>query len=314
VLIGTAHLPIPDHPRIRHLGFLPDRDKFDAIAAAEALVMPSYFESLSMVALEAWALGKPVLANGRCDVLRGQAVRSNGGLYYENYGEFAEAVRVLDSAPHVASTLGENGSRFFRAHYAWPVIERKYLDMFEQLSKQDAADIARRPAPELPGWWGRRQKTLPPAREVLAGLPLGPVLGREPREARGPRDERDGREPRDPRQARDVRPPRPAASAPPSPPPAAAPPMQGRSHRRDDSRNRGRDGRDGRAPRSPQGGTQNQGGKPTSARPATPPGTPRPAGGTAPPAGDGQAPRGHRGGRQRRGRRPGDRPARKSEA
>ena len=34
-------------------------------------IMPSYFESLSMVALEAWALGKPVLANGKCDVLEG---------------------------------------------------------------------------------------------------------------------------------------------------------------------------------------------------------------------------------------------------
>ena len=54
------------------------------MAAADLLIMPSYFESLSMVALEAWALGRPVLANGKCDVLKGQCVRSNAGLYYEN--------------------------------------------------------------------------------------------------------------------------------------------------------------------------------------------------------------------------------------
>jgi len=71
VLIGKEILPIPDHPRIRHLGFLDDQDKFDALAAADLLIMPSYYESLSMVALEAWALGKPVLANGKCEVLRG---------------------------------------------------------------------------------------------------------------------------------------------------------------------------------------------------------------------------------------------------
>ena len=71
VLIGTPVMPIPDHPHVRHLGFVSDADKFDAIAGATALVMPSYFESLSMVALEAWALGRPVLANGRCDVLVG---------------------------------------------------------------------------------------------------------------------------------------------------------------------------------------------------------------------------------------------------
>ena len=83
VLIGNSLLPIPEHPRIRHLGFLDDADKFDAMAAADLLIMPSYFESLSMVALEAWALGRPVLANGKCDVLKGQCIRSNAGLYYE---------------------------------------------------------------------------------------------------------------------------------------------------------------------------------------------------------------------------------------
>ena len=56
---------------------LATEDKFDALAAADLLIMPSYFESLSMVALEAWALGRPVLANGRCDVLKGQCIRSN---------------------------------------------------------------------------------------------------------------------------------------------------------------------------------------------------------------------------------------------
>ena len=88
MLIGNTLLPIPEHKRIRHLGFVNDTDKFDAMAAAELLIMPSYYESLSMVALEAWALGKPVLANGKCDVLKGQCLRSNAGLFYETLGEF----------------------------------------------------------------------------------------------------------------------------------------------------------------------------------------------------------------------------------
>ncbi len=172
VLIGTPVLPVPDHPRIKHLGFVSDQEKYDALAAAEFLIMPSYFESLSMVALEAWALGKPVLANGKCDVLRGQAIRSNAALYYDNYAEFVEAVRVLESSATVPVALGRNGGAFFRANYTWPVIERKYLDMFDRLTRDPGAG---RTLDALPGWWGRRQRTLPPAREVLAGIPSGPV-------------------------------------------------------------------------------------------------------------------------------------------
>ena len=123
VLVGNAIIAVPKHPRIRHLGFLDDRDKFDALAAADLLIMPSYFESLSMVALEAWALGRPVLANGRCDVLKGQCIRSKAGLDYERYEEFVEAMYSLESNGPLNARLGQNGRDFFCRHYAWSVIE-----------------------------------------------------------------------------------------------------------------------------------------------------------------------------------------------
>ncbi len=172
VLLGNAVLPVPTHPRIRALGFVSDDDKFDALAAADVLVMPSPYESLSMVALEAWALGKPVLVNGRCDVLRGQTVRSNGGLYYETYQEFAESLFALEASGPLGAVLGGQGREFFTQHYSWPVIERKYLDMFDRLTREPARE-AREP---WPGWWARRQRTQPPARQVVDGVPAGPVL------------------------------------------------------------------------------------------------------------------------------------------
>jgi len=170
VLVGTPHVPIPKHPRIHHLGFLDDQDKYDAMAAAELLIMPSYLESLSMVALEAWAMGKPVLANAKCDVLQGQCLRSNAGLFYENFREFSETLRAIDSGPSLQAALGRNGRAFFERHYAWPVIEKKYVDMLEQLSKET-------PAPQLepmPGWFTSRRRTLPPAEGVVKQLPAGP--------------------------------------------------------------------------------------------------------------------------------------------
>lgn len=190
VLVGQSLLPVPAHPRIRHLGFLEEADKFDAMAAADLLIMPSYFESLSMVAVEAWGLGRPVLANGACDVLKGQCLRSNAGLYYESYPEFLETIDAIERNRRVASALGRNGRRYYAEHYAWPVVERKYLDMLDRLSRE-----ARLRAIEpLPGWLERRRRNLPPAREVLAGLPAGPVrpAGGRPNGSHGAADRRGG--------------------------------------------------------------------------------------------------------------------------
>jgi glycosyltransferase involved in cell wall biosynthesis len=172
VLIGNSLLPVPNDPRIRHLGFLDDADKFDALAAADLLIMPSYFESLSMVALEAWAVGRPVLANGKCDVLKGQCIRSNAGLYYESLPEFIETLRAIECNRWLSTALGKNGRMFFREHYDWPVLERKYLDMFARLAKE----TVRKTLPPLPGWLDRRRQDLPPAETVAAELPTGPVV------------------------------------------------------------------------------------------------------------------------------------------
>jgi glycosyltransferase involved in cell wall biosynthesis len=173
-------MPVPPHHRIHHLGYLSDEDKFDALAAADLLIMPSYFESLSMVALEAWALGRPVLANGRCDVLKGQCIRSNAGLYYESYEEFAETLYSLESNGPLHARLGRNGREYFARHYAWPVIEQKYLDMFAALKKQAAS-----PAIEpLPGWLARRRREVPAASAVLAAIPSGAVVRVDSRQGR----------------------------------------------------------------------------------------------------------------------------------
>ena len=171
VLIGTPVMPIPDHPHIRHLGFVSDAEKFDLLAAAEVLVMPSYYESLSMVALEAWALGRPVLVNAHCDVLLGQCLRSNAGLYYETAEDFAGALDAILEDPALAEALGGRGRLYFAEHYTWPVIERKYLNMFQQLSTNPPTHDME----PIPGHFERRRRHCPPALDVLRRLPSGPV-------------------------------------------------------------------------------------------------------------------------------------------
>ncbi|MCK4835394.1 MAG: glycosyltransferase family 4 protein [Candidatus Aminicenantes bacterium] len=133
VLMGKSLIEVPDHPRIRHLGFVSDQDKFDGLKGSDFLIIPSQFESLSMVALEAWAIGKPVIVNGRTDVLQGQCRRSNAGLWYTNYGEFKKVMLMICQDGELRKSLGENGKEFFQKNYSWLVIENKYQHIINRL-------------------------------------------------------------------------------------------------------------------------------------------------------------------------------------
>jgi len=138
VLVGNTKLKIPSHPDIIYLGFTSEEEKFSALNGAEFLLMPSFFESLSMVTLEAWAMGKPVLANARCEVLKGQCERSHAGFYYENYSEFNLAFHLLLSAERLRKIMGTNGKKYFDQNYTWEVIENKYLALLDRLSERSA--------------------------------------------------------------------------------------------------------------------------------------------------------------------------------
>lgn len=131
VLAGKPFMEMPSHPDILPLGFLEEEEKRQVLAAAHLLVMPSSYESLSIVVLEAWALGVPVLVNGQCAVLRGQCRRSGGGLEYSDYEDFRIALLRFAQEPGLGRRLGEHGCRYVRENYAWPVVERTYLHWAE---------------------------------------------------------------------------------------------------------------------------------------------------------------------------------------
>lgn len=129
VLAGKAVIPVPDHPRIRPLGYVSEEEKVAALRQCRLLVMPSPYESLSIVTLEAWKLGVPVLANARCRVLMGQCLRSNGGLFYHGYAEFAEGLKILLDQPDVGRRLGEQGRTYVEDEYSWERVEAKVEDL-----------------------------------------------------------------------------------------------------------------------------------------------------------------------------------------
>jgi glycosyltransferase involved in cell wall biosynthesis len=118
-LAGPIVLPVPNHPRIRALGYVDDETREDLLANALALVMPSPYESLSLVVLEAWNYGTPVIVNGRCAPLRGQVRRANGGLFYDLPAELLQGVWYLHEKPDIARAMGANGLAYVEREYRW---------------------------------------------------------------------------------------------------------------------------------------------------------------------------------------------------
>lgn len=128
VMAGPVNMPIPDHPSVRSLGYVDDTVREALLSQARALIVPSPYESLSMVLLEAWNHGVPALVNGGCDVLKGQVLRSNGGLYYRNADEFARGLDYLCTEDDAARSLGQQGRAYVDREYRWPHV----IDMLDR--------------------------------------------------------------------------------------------------------------------------------------------------------------------------------------
>ncbi len=133
VLLGKAMIPVPKVSEIVHLGFVEEQVKFDAMQAAQVVLVPSRYESLSMVTMESWLVGTPVLVNGACEVLKENCLQSNGGLWYDNREEFCAALELLLQLRPLRQVLAANGRVYVQNHYSWEVIEDKYRKILSAL-------------------------------------------------------------------------------------------------------------------------------------------------------------------------------------
>lgn len=140
VLIGDRASPAAPPAGVVRLGWVEEGERWAALAGAEAVVIPSRLESLSLVALEAWACARPCLLNRDSAVLAGQAARSGGALLFDSPGGLAEqAARILDD-PGTARRLGEAGRSFVSAHYRWGDVARRLTGLIIAAGTGDPRD------------------------------------------------------------------------------------------------------------------------------------------------------------------------------
>jgi glycosyltransferase involved in cell wall biosynthesis len=128
VFIGGGEVGIPEsyRSRIIKLGFVPVQDKYDAYAASVALCVPSVMESFSLVTMESWLAGRPVIVNAQCPVTTDFCIQSNGGLYFSDYAEFREILNFYVENPELCSVLGGNGRQYVLANFEPEVVACRY--------------------------------------------------------------------------------------------------------------------------------------------------------------------------------------------
>jgi glycosyltransferase involved in cell wall biosynthesis len=148
--MGVKLITIPEEPFIRFAGLLPEQERLEALEAATVVAVPSAFESLSLLALEAFAVGTPILANARSDVLTDHCQRSNAGLYYADRDEFVECLKLLVRNRELRQAMGRNGQAYVREHYRWDVILGKYERLIGALRGQTPPSRPRAPGRRPP--------------------------------------------------------------------------------------------------------------------------------------------------------------------
>jgi D-inositol-3-phosphate glycosyltransferase len=129
--------------RVRFLGAQPQRRLRLFYAAADATVMPSYYESFGMVALEAMACGSPVVASRVGGLTTTIQDGVTGHLVPEgDPAALAERLGGLLADPDARARLGREAARW-AAEHRWPCVAEAVCRMYSTLRPAALSHLSR---------------------------------------------------------------------------------------------------------------------------------------------------------------------------
>jgi len=127
---------IPPDPDIVVPGPVDEADKWDIVRSAVVSVSPSALESFSLVVLEAWSAGVPVMVNATCAPTREHCERSGGGLWFGSYREFEAALDHLLADAALRASLAARGREYVERHYHWPELITRYARFLDRVTER----------------------------------------------------------------------------------------------------------------------------------------------------------------------------------
>lgn len=117
-------------------GFVNDSEKYYLLKNSKALIIPSKYESLSLVTLESMINEKLVIANKNCEVLKNHIENSEVGYLYNNYQTFKNALnKVLKLSPEKHKSMGKKAKNYVEQNYSWSSVLKKFDTAIALVSK-----------------------------------------------------------------------------------------------------------------------------------------------------------------------------------
>ena len=135
VIAGRGDMDLlPDDPSIIAEGFVAIERKSALLRDCEVMLMPSRFESLSLVMLEAWTLRRAILVQRACNVTAAHIAICGGGLTYRDDDEFGRRLLRMLQDPAERAAMGDRGMAYVAENYAWRRVEDKWIALLRALN------------------------------------------------------------------------------------------------------------------------------------------------------------------------------------
>lgn len=120
IIVGPDEDGFPiDEPGTRYLGALPRQDVIALLKGCTALISMSESESFGIVLAEAWACGKPVVANSGCAVFRDIVDNGKDGFLVSDVVELSARMAELLETPELCDRMGTAGREKALRCFGW---------------------------------------------------------------------------------------------------------------------------------------------------------------------------------------------------
>ena len=126
-------MALADGVRVIDAGRVSDEEKYDWLAAADLLCLPSLGEIFPVAILEAWSAGTPALVSDIPPLVELVSTVGGGRAAARNPEAVAAAILDLLAAPEELEAMGERGRAWWQAHATPAAVAEQHAALYAEL-------------------------------------------------------------------------------------------------------------------------------------------------------------------------------------